>query len=218
MKQRSVKVVLGQNGCGKSFLCGEEIKARSRVLVCDAGHRDYGIEYVENFPALIDKLEGYKAFGSLRPFRLGYKFKPEEYDLFFETAKQLGNVLAVGEEAHRFEIDELPHYAEMILEGRHYGVSMLLNSPAPVDLPTDLRRATTHFISFRQIMPSDLDWISKIIGDDAYHLKDIAGPDVDNEKITPPFPYVRWTSSTGAVWIVPDKWIASHTFLYTKNK
>lgn len=216
MKQRSVKIVLGQNGCGKSWLCGQEVKAHSRVLVCDAGYRDYAVEYADTFPELIDRLEKYNAFGTFRPFRLGYKFKPHEYDLFFQTGKELKNVLLVGEEAHRFVIEELPHYAEAILEGRHHGVSMIMNSPAPVDLPTDLRRACTHFVSFRQIMPSDLDWISKIVGDAAYSLKDIAGPDVDDEKITPPFPSLRWRSGRGAEWDIPAKWAASHKFLNVK--
>lgn len=202
INQRDVTIVIGQTGSGKSFWSNEYLKTKPRVLVATAGFKDFDVTYVESYEGLISYLEQHDAFGTFKPFRVGYHFRPEEENLYFETLLALKNTLGVAEEAERFHPMFLPAYQEVIYRGRHDGIELLCVSLAPKDMPTAVRRQCTRMICFRQIMPTDIDWISEVVGDAALKLPELSGP-----PSKPPHPYLLWTPLGGARIIPAGKFV-----------
>jgi len=192
--------IWGQTGSGKTYLADQVQLKYPRVLVADAGHFDFSVHYVYSVDELINTLERLDAFGTFRPFRLGYNFKPHEYDLFFDIGNRLENTLLLGEEAHRFDLAELPAYQWWIFEGRHIANDGLFLSPAPVDMPTDLRRQMTQLVSFRQILPGDVKRLADMVGDLAYDVPNFSGPPDD-----PPHPYLIWNVGQFPVIVKPGE-------------
>lgn len=189
--QREVTLVLGQTGSGKTYWANEFMQEHPRVLIADAGFEDFDATYVYNYPDLVEYLQDHETFNSGRVFRIGYDFPPGEHDLIFSTALELRDLLLVLEEADRFDFS-LPDYQNVVYRGRHFGISLLLVSLSPRNIPTEVRRQATRIVSFRQIFPDDIKWLAEIIGEDAYKLVELTGPP---EK--PPHPYLLWTAEGG---------------------
>lgn len=207
MLQREVTLVFGQTGSGKTYWANEFIRKHPRVLIADAGFAEFDVVECESYPRLVDFLEDRKAFGSHRPFRASYDFRPDEYGLAFDTALRLRDCLLVLEEGDRFSQEHGddylgktdPSYQEAVYRGRHFGLSLLFISLHPRSLPTEVRRQATRIVSFRQIFPDDIDWLSEIMGPEAEKLITLPGPPAK-----PPHPYLLWTAQTGAHIVSPD--------------
>lgn len=210
--QREVTIVLGQTGSGKTFWSSEFVRTHPRVLIADAGFDEFGVPSFPEYDGLLNYLDERKAFGTKRPFRAAYNFRPEEFALAFDTALRLGDTLLVLEEADRFsevirDVDNRivyggsadPDYRECLYRGRHYGVSLLLISLSPRAIPTEVRRQATRIVSFRQMFPTDVDWLSDVVGPEAEKLPTLPGPPA-----RPPHPYLLWDHRAGAR-IVPPK-------------
>lgn len=197
MQQREVVLILGQTGSGKTFRARQLALGLHRVLVADSGFGDFRpIEACGGFEQLLVRLEDLCAFsGHWAPFRLSCDFSPgvdpADNDRPFAAALELGNCWLFLEEADRFSFDSF-HYRECVYRGRHYGVSLCAVSLRPRDLPTDLRAQATQIISYRQILPADLDWLAEVMGKDAYQLAELPGPPAP-----PPHPCGIWTPQTG---------------------
>ncbi len=211
MTQRDVTLILGQTGSGKTYHAAQFIKKHPRVLVADCGFEEFGVPMAETYDDLLDRMEGRRAFGTHRPYHLGYEFRPNQYAYAFETALNAKDTLLVLEEADRFsEVvrDEENHvvyagandnfYKEAVYRGRHYGLSLLLISLSPRAIPTEVRRQATRIISFSQVFPDDLDWLAEVVGEEAYTLAELPGPPQ-----RPPHPYLLWTKKDGSKIIRP---------------
>lgn len=194
--QRDLTLVFGGDGTGKTqFVIREIIPKHARVLILDAGFGDYrNAESFSDLDSLVARLGELQTFGTRRPFRVSYTPMPDEYDLMFLLARDLGNCLIVAEEADRF--NPMGDYeTEYVYRGRHWGVSMVGITIQPFGLPKDWRRILKELISFRQVEPSDIDYTASLIGEAAYEIPKLQGPDAHH---SPPFPYLRWTPSEGA--------------------
>ena len=126
-----------------------------------------------DFPALVTYLETQRAPEKF--FRVAYTPYDYEYPLMMDLARLLGPVTLVIEEADRMpDPQDSFEYQEIIVRGRHAGVSIMALGLYPYLLPPMLRRQATAIYSFRQHEPQDIDWLRKVMGDDAYKLPDLA--------------------------------------------
>ena len=194
--QREIVLILGQTGSGKTFAARALALGCSRVLIADSGFGDYApIPTSESYEDMLTTLDALRAFDGVSPFRLALDFEPGlddlDHDRPFATALSLKHCWLIIEEADRFSF-ESHYYREAVYRGRHMGLSLCAVSLSPKDLPTDLRRQATKIISYRQIMPADLDWLAEIMGPDAYKLAELPGPPA-----VPPHPYGLWTPAAG---------------------
>lgn len=196
--QRDLTLVFGGDGTGKTtFVVNTILPKYPRKLVLGAGFdEDYrAANKSYDLDSLVSRLGDLQAFGSQRPFYEYYTPAPDEYDLMFLLARDLGNCLIVAEEADRF--NPMGYWeTEYVYRGRHWGVSMVGLTIQPYGCPKDWRRILKELISFRQVEPSDIDYIYTLIGEKAYEIPQLPGPDRSHK---PPFPYLRWTPSEGAI-------------------
>lgn len=195
--QRNVDLIFGPTGSGKTYLADQVVKEYPRVLIADAAFGEFDSMEFTDSEALLDYLETIKAFPEGRvsrggkpssvPFRISYTPQFNERDWFFELALELGTCLLVLEEADRFEDTlEYPHYSELIIRGRHDGVSLLALGLRPSFLPKDLRTDVTRIYCFGLTDDDDLDYIADIAGE---IIRDVPAPKVGTK---PPHPYLYW--------------------------
>jgi hypothetical protein len=193
--QRDLTLVFGGDGTGKTqYVIRQIIPRHSRVLILDAGFDDYPATSFNSLDDLWRVLGDMKAYQSARPFRVAYTPTPDEYDLMFLLARDLGNCLIVAEEADRFN-PMGPWETEYVYRGRHWGVSMVGLTIQPFGIPKDWRRILKELISFRQVEPSDIEYTAALIGEKAYDLPNLPGP---GGQAKPPYPFIRWTPTEGA--------------------
>lgn len=186
--QREVILIFGQTGSGKTTEAIKIVGNLPRVFVAEANFGEFPCEQFSEYPAVVDRLEKSKCFASNVPFRVSYSPRIAEHPLIFDTAIELRNCSLVLEEADRFDDPRnFPEYDEVITRGRHYGVSIVALGLHPYKIPKELRRQCTALVSFRQIDPSDIDWLREIIGEQADALPSLQA-----------FHKVVWTPATGA--------------------
>jgi len=191
-KSREVVLITGKTGSGKSVLMKEMILQQPRVIVFDSV-----LEYPAAdppFPAIY--IYGYHDLVSFlvknqrKPFRI--VFVPiedpqskiilktgEELTVFelvskiiYETLHQV--TFAVEEIANYMNKNSLPLYFDKIIRlGRHSSISIYATTQRPADMHPNLKAQCTKFISFKQHLPNDIDWIKQVIGDEAFMLKDL---------------------------------------------
>ena len=191
--QWNCELVFGKQGCGKTTHANFITEQFPRVLVADAGFRDFkSCQYVESFDALLTELERVNAAETQRPFRLAYIFRPAEYHMVFKTALRLKNILLVLEEGYRFDFDD-DNAIECTFNGRHHMTHLLFVAQFPKSCPTDLRRSATRIISYKQTFPDDIEWMAEAVGEEAYKLPELGGPPVK-----PPHKYLEWTGEIGS--------------------
>lgn len=138
----------------------------------DSGFGEYQNSIFNDFGEMIDELKNRDAFINKEAFfNFSYTPYPDEYDLIFKTAWDLGNLTILLEESDRFD-ETIPSFLEIIVRGRHKGVSIIAVAPHPYNFPKDLRRQLTDIISFRQTEESDLDYLSDAMGPEIYKVRD----------------------------------------------
>ena len=187
--QREVRLICGQTGSGKTHFAREIVKSLPRCLVIDSGFQEFeNTIFFDNIESLISSLKDRSAETDKEArFNLGYTPLPYEYESMFDIAIACGNLTLVLEEADRFD-EKIFSYQDIITRGRHYGISILAIAPHPYNFPKDLRRQLTEVISFRQTEESDLDYLSDVIGEEIYQVRDFPRDS---------FKYLKWTPETG---------------------
>lgn len=199
--QRAAIFVLGQDGTGKTTLVKEQLLPKyHRVLILDADLQEFDAYHAQSLEEVIAKLTEWDAFGTHKPFRISFTPLPDEIDICFLLARDIGDCVIIAEEADRFH--DVGHWqTEYIYRGRHWGVSVIGLTLQPMALPKDYRRILRELYSFRQIEPSDIDYTAQLIGKAAYEIPKLEGPEVDDEgnpTNKPPFPYLKWAPGRGA--------------------
>ena len=188
MSQRDVVLILGQDGTGKTTEARRLVAKENRLLVLDAGFEQFDVPSALGLAEAVEVLRECRAFGTDAPFRISFTPLPDEYDLCFLLARDLGNCTIVAEEADRFD-SMGPWQTEYMFRGRHWGVSIIACTIQPYALPKDLRRIVREVRAFRTSEVSDLDYLAGLVGEAAYDLPKLRGP---GDGSRPPYPYLLW--------------------------
>lgn len=199
--QRRVDHIYGPTGAGKTYRAGEMFNTSPRAVLADADFAEFNALYFPTLEALNDHLDKIGAYTNpVVPFRVAYTPRnAAEFDVLCEIVYELGSVRFFIEEADRFpEPGEIYWFNEIYVRGRHKGVDVVLLALHPFLISKEWRRQTTSLVTFRQIEPSDIEWLEKFVGPLARELPKLAGPPDQ-----PPFPYLEWRPSHGAKIIHP---------------
>lgn len=171
-KQRDVILVFGKTGSGKTEWTKNFLTSCHRVLIADADQRGYPAVHLPTF----DELTAYVGQHT-RPqsfFRASYTPYEWEFPLFLDLGRIISPVHLVLEEADRLpDPGECFEYQEVIIRGRHTGTSLVAVSLYPYLMPKMLRSQATRIIAFRQHEPADIDWLRRVMGDDAHRLSNL---------------------------------------------
>jgi len=170
--QRDVILVFGKTGSGKTEWVKNYLQSRDRVLIADADQRGYSAVHLDTFEDLVNYCERHTERKSF--FRVSYTPYEFEFPLFLDLGRIVSPVHLVLEEADRFpDPSECFEYQEIIVRGRHTSTSLVAVSLYPVLLPKMLRSQATRIIAFRQHEPADIDWLRRVMGDDAHRLSNL---------------------------------------------
>jgi DNA segregation ATPase FtsK/SpoIIIE-like protein len=192
MKTRQVVLVTGKTGSGKSTLFREMILSQERFIIFDTLSEYRGLSpsypalFIADIQSLLDYLNKNAGQRNLRivfdpedPDRVYTMPNGETLTLFDLTCKAiyegLENItLGIEELANFVQSNYCPEYLRKIVRfGRHSSISLMATTQRPPEMPPMIRAQITKFISFKQHEPRDIDWISRIIGQDAFTLKDL---------------------------------------------
>ena len=191
-KSREVVLITGKTGSGKSVLMKDLLLKQERCIIFDSI-----LEYPEQdppFPALFiynyRDLINYLINNQHKPYKIVFvplqdpkseiQLKTGETLTIFELVckvayETLNNVtFAVEEIANFMNKNSCPLYFDKIIRlGRHSSISIACTTQRPADMHPNLKAQCTRFISFKQHLPNDIEWIRQIIGDEAFALKDL---------------------------------------------
>ena len=197
--QRDVTLVLGTDGTGKTTLADRLSHRGNRVLILDAGFSQFRAENCADIDAAAKRLGELRAFGTSAPFRISFTPLPDEIDLAFLLARDLGDCTVVAEEADRFRTMG-PWQTDYIYRGRHWGVSIIAVTIQPYALPKDLRRIVREVFAYRMTEESDIEYLAGIVGDAAYSVPSLRGP---GKNSSPPYDHLHWEVGNEAKIIYP---------------
>ena len=185
--QRSVDLILGKTGSGKTTLARQLIRSRSRVIIADADYHEYPALEFQDLATLTEYLEAHA--GAAQFFRVSYTPYEDEYPIMCDLSRLVGNCTLVLEEADRFPDPRYCiEYQEIIARGRHHRISIIALGLYPALLPSMLRRQATRIFAFRQHEPADIDWLAAVMGESAKQLPQLG----DHE-------YLEWTPGAGSL-------------------
>lgn len=171
-KQRDVILVFGKTGSGKTEWTKNFLANCHRVLIADADQRGYPAVHFKTFDELSEYIGKHTAPKSF--FRASYTPYEYEFPVFLDLGRIVSPVHLVLEEADRLpDPGECFEYQEIIVRGRHTGTSLVAVSLYPYLMPKMLRSQATRIISFRQHEPADIDWLRRVMGDDANRLSNL---------------------------------------------
>lgn len=170
--QREVILVFGKTGSGKTEWTKHFLANRQRVIIADADQKGYPAVHFNSLDDLINY-----AKEQTRPrgfFRISYTPYEHEFPLFLDLARIISPVHLVLEEADRLpDPSECFEYQEIIVRGRHTSTSLVAVSLYPALMPKMLRSQASRIIAFRQHEPADIDWLRRVMGDDAQRLSNL---------------------------------------------
>lgn len=166
---RTIDLVYGQTGMGKTVWTKQHLKKQKRVICLDPIEEYEGTRF-EDLEKLLDFTEKYRSFYCC------YSVVPD-FGLLCQVALAVGNCVLVVEESQRVvppRLNPPGAFEDVIYRGRHSQVSVILISQRPTTLHIAARSQWTRLISFRQTEPADANWIKQTSGFDL-PLKDL-GP------------------------------------------
>lgn len=171
-KQRDVILVFGKTGSGKTEWTKHYLQTCHRVLIADADQHGYPAVHFKTFDDLSEYVGKHTAPKSF--FRASYTPYDHEFPCFLDLGRIVSPVHLVLEEADRLpDPSECFEYQEVIVRGRHTGTSLVAVSLYPYLMPKMLRSQATRIIVFRQHEPADIDWLRRVMGDDAHRLSNL---------------------------------------------
>lgn len=192
--RRDVKLIVGQNGYGKSRYLRRELRGVTRFVGLTGGfddEKEFDGVAVPDVAAYNDyMLEHYRRF-----FRVSFQPEPAQFAAvcrWLQTARDA--VLAIDEAGdyldERTSGEALPSdFMRLANKGRHYGVTVLAAAVRPAHLHKNLRAVLTHVIVFNTIDEDDVRWITYTIGRE--HEEKI--------KTLPPFHFLEYERATNTV-------------------
>lgn len=188
---RSVKLILGKTGSGKTTLARQFVSQLPRVLIIDSGFCEFPAQNFTTLRDLHKYLDNHGGAGG--NFRASFTPLKKDIPVLFRWARELGKpeeITLVLEECDRFPTpDSAALFEDIIQRGRHYGVNMICLTTHPYAVDIDLRRQATEIYSFRQHEPADIKWLGQIMP--AHVVGSIIG--------LGDYEYIRWNAKTGLV-------------------
>lgn len=189
---RKVHSVFGLNGSGKTLYTSRYISGAARVVIVDGGFRNE-----EDFRGIrmnsFWEFHDYMKRNARGLFRVRFCPTREEFPLVCAWVREVGDCFLVVDEADRFlragDLDE--EFMDLVMRGRHYhneGVSLVVVAQNPMQVPIDVRRASTSIVAFNNAEPSDVEWLEKMMGKEW-------GPKFPMLK---PGHYIEWVKAEGA--------------------
>jgi len=153
-KTRSVVVIFGKTGTGKSYFAKEYIKNFDRVIICDPKHEYNGLI----FTSYLDVAEYYK---EERPEKFIFvcRFEKDiDYNYLFKLALIIEDLLLVVEEAEIYISpgSRSSAFLDCVRYGRHHGISLLGIARRATELSIDFKAMCDSIISFKQNFPRDI--------------------------------------------------------------
>lgn len=160
-RKNKIIFVLGQKGSGKSCYARAHVLGLSRVIVFDP-MREYSDGVIfEDFETLLGFMEN----NHLGQFRAICRFRSDaEYLRAIELVLLVGNMWIVIEELNFFISAQSKEnqFLELFRFGRHNNISIMAIAQRAAEIPKTFTSQADLMVSFRQIEPRDLDYMSKI--------------------------------------------------------
>lgn len=168
--KRAVLSIYGLAGSGKTRYARKYLDEFTRAIIIDGGFDE------DDFPG--DRVWTFAEFHEYmlahhdRIFRVRFNPTASEFALVCLWVKEAGDCLFLIDECDRFlQQGRIPEeFLDLVARGRHYGahrgVSMVIISQNPMQIPIDVRRQSTSMIIFNTAEPADLDWLKKVVGDE----------------------------------------------------
>lgn len=151
---RTIILVYGRTGSGKSYYTKQLIKSYDRVIVIDKK-----FEYDGLIVFTIEDLLEFHAVNEPENFRYICRFKDElDIEYLFKFCDVVGNLLLVVEECGTY-ISPRSHssyFSHLVKTGRHSQVSIIGTARRPSELSAEFKADVDKIISFKQTLPLDL--------------------------------------------------------------
>lgn len=177
-KNTDCVLVIGQRGCGKSYLARGLQKMWPRRIIIDSlsEYSDKDGVQVFSFQEYSDFLIQRKADGA--DFVLIYQFDPEtrlsevEFEELLRVAFYFGNIQLVIEEVQLYSTPHhLPHWLKKcLLVGRHQNLSLMFTSQRPGEINKTIISQCAHIFVGKIVEGNDLRYVSYFLGDQADKL------------------------------------------------
>lgn len=160
-KKNRIVFILGQKGSGKSSYARQRVRELSRVIVLDPMSEYSDGVVFEDFPSLLEFMER----NHLGQFRAICRFRSdEEYLKAIELCLMIGSMWIVVEELNYFITAQSKEkeFLQLFRFGRHYNVSIMAIAQRAAEVPKTFTSQADEIISFRQVEPRDLKYMSQI--------------------------------------------------------
>lgn len=170
-------IVMGQRGCGKSYLAKGFQSLWPRRIIIDSLNEYREGTIVHNFPDFADTLLHFQQSGQ-KEFELVYQFdfdshmSESEFNEIIRLCYYLGNVQIVIEEVQLYSSPHsLPrNLKNALLTGRHQNISLLFTSQRPGEVNKTIISQCSHIFVGRISEGNDLNYLSKILNQDSERL------------------------------------------------
>ncbi len=164
MKNRTVVLILGRTGSGKTTLAKEIMQQFPRRITLDPLEEYNSGVIVRDFTRLYEYLTRPGFDAERDPFVLTFRARSTvDREFLFKFVKEMNDILLTVEEAEIYldprSLNE--DFSDLINYGRHREISLLAIARRVPEISIEFRAQITEFITFRQFEPRDLDLLER---------------------------------------------------------
>lgn len=168
-KKRTIKLIFGKTGQGKSYLAQQLIKEEKRVVIIDPLFEYENGFIFYNFSDLID----YYSEHEPETFKFICRFKTDlEIDYLFRFCEVAKNLTLVLEEAEIYISPQArsSNFLRLVRYGRHQAISIIGIARRTAELSSDLKAQVNTIYSFCQTLPRDIQIMEDLGFNDVENL------------------------------------------------
>lgn len=176
-------LILGQSGCGKSYLgrIVQKIWPRRVIIDCLNEYSDYPkTDIYDDFGAIADRLAALERKKS-KEYALVFQFDPEQkdtdaiFDQLIRVLYYMGNVLVVIEEIQEYcTPHKMPHWLrKSLLTGRHQNMALLFTTQRPALLNKTIVSQSAHIFCGRLNDKNDINYVSSFLNSESNKLAEL---------------------------------------------